>query len=81
VAAGAVLSGLIKRASSGGTSASASYAAATATVGGGGTLDLTQQSRMTAQAQEVKVTGTIKASGRDLAIILENENKRKRYTT
>ena len=81
VAAGAVLSGLIKRASSGGTSASASYAAATATVGGGGTLDLTQQSRMTAQAQEVKVTGTIKASGRDLAIILENENKRKNYTT
>lgn len=81
VAAGAVLSGLIKRASSGGTSASASYAAATATVGGGGTLDLTQQSRMTAQTQEVKVTGTIKASGRDLAIILENENKRKNYTT
>lgn len=81
VAAGAVLSGLIKRASSGGTSASASYAAATATVGGGGTLDLTQQSRMTAQVQEVKVTGTIKASGRDLAIILENENKRKNYTT
>jgi len=81
VAAGAVLTGLIKKASAGDTSSSPanSYAAATATVGGGGTLDLTQQTKLTSQTQEVRVTGTIKASGRDLAIILENEEKRKSY--
>lgn len=79
VAAGAVLSGLIKRASSGGgSSASASYAAA-ASVGGGGTLDLTSQTQM--QSQEIKVTGTIKASGRDLVVVIENEQQRKNLTT
>ena len=80
VAAGSVLSGLIKRASSGGSSASASFATATS-VGSGGTLDLTSQTQWKQQTQEVKVTGTIKASGRDLAVVLENENKRKNYTT
>lgn len=80
IAAGAVLSGLIKRASSGGSSASASYATATS-VGAGGTLDLTSQTQWQQKSQEVKVTGTIKASGRDLAVVLENENKRKNYTT
>ena len=79
VAAGAVLSGLIKRASSGGgSSASASYAAA-ASVGGGGTLDLTSQTQM--KSQEIKVTGTIKASGRDLVVVIENEQQRKNLTT
>lgn len=80
VAAGAVLSGLIKRASSGGSSASASFATA-ASVGSGGTLDLTSQTQYRQQSQEVKVTGTIKASGRELAVVIENENKRKNYTT
>lgn len=80
VAAGAVLSGLIKKASSGGgSSPSASYAAAT--VGSGGTLDLTSQTPLVPQTQEVRVTGTIKASGRDLAVVIENEQKRKNYTT
>lgn len=79
VAAGSVLSGLIERASSGGgSSASASYAAA-ASVGGGGTLDLTSQTQM--QSQEIKVTGTIKASGRDLVVVIENEQQRKNLTT
>lgn len=82
VAAGAVLSGLIQRASSGGgSSAATSYAAATAAVGGGGSLDLTSQTQRTAQSQEVKVTGRIVASGRDVAVIIENENKRKSLTT
>ena len=82
VAAGAVLSGLIQRASSGGgSSAATSYAAATAAVGGGGSLDLTSQTQRTAQSQEVKVTGRIVASGRDVALIIENENKRKSLTT
>lgn len=80
VAAGAVLSGLIKRASSGGSSASASFATATS-VGSGGTLDLTSQTQFRQQPQELRVTGTIKASGRDLAVVIENENKRKNYTT
>ena len=80
IAAGAVLSGLIKRASSGGSSASASYATATS-VGAGGTLDLTSQTQWQQKSQAVKVTGTIKVSGRDLAVVLENENKRKNYTT
>lgn len=79
VAAGSVLSGLIERASSGGgSSASASYAAA-ASVGGGGTLDLTSQTQM--QSQVIKVTGTIKASGRDLVVVIENEQQRKNLTT
>lgn len=80
IAAGAVLSGLIKRASSGGSSASASFATATS-VGSGGTLDLTSQTQFRQQSQELRVTGTIKASGRDLAVVIENENKRKNYTT
>lgn len=81
VAAGAVLSGLIKNMSSGGgesVTPSAAYAAAT--VSGGSTLDLTSKTQAQAQQQEVKVTGTIKASGRDLAIILENEKQRKKLT-
>lgn len=79
VAAGSVLSGLIERASSGGgSSASASYAAA-ASVGGGGTLDLTSQTQM--QSQEIKVSGTIKASGRELMVVIENEQQRKNLTT
>lgn len=80
VAAGAVLSGLVKNMFSGGSSASASYATATS-VGAGGTLDLTSQTQWQQKSQEVKVTGTIKASGRELAVVLENENKRKNYTT
>lgn len=82
LAAGSVLSGLIKNMSSGGgESVTPSTAYAAATINGGGTLDLTSKTQMQSQQQEIKVTGTIKASGRDLAIILENEKKRKDYTT
>ena len=78
VAAGAVLSGLVKNMSSGGGSEAATPAAAyaAATVSGGN-LDLSGTTMSQQKAQEVKVTGTIKASGRDLAIILENEKQRK----
>lgn len=82
LAAGSVLSGLIKNMSSGGgESVTPSTAYAAATINGGGTLDLTSKTQMQSQRQEIRVTGTIKAAGRDLAIILENEKKRKDYTT
>lgn len=82
VAAGAVLSGLIKRASSGssgGSSISAGYSAAT--VGGGGTLDLTGVTNMQGQQREIKVTGVLKASGNQLVAVINNENQRKNLTT
>lgn len=77
VAAGAVLSGLIKNMTSSIESSAtpaATYAAATVS---GGNLDLSGTTMSQQKAQEVKVTGTIKASGRELAIILENEKQRK----
>lgn len=80
IAAGSVLSGLIQRASSGGSSASASFATATS-VGSGGTLDLTSQTQWKQQSQEVKVTGKIVGDPRALVVMIENENKRKNYTT
>ena len=82
VAAGAVLSGLIKRASSGssgGSSISAGYS--TATVGGGGTMDLTGVTAIQAQQQEVKVTGTLKAQGNQLVAVIKNEDTRRNLTT
>ncbi|MBQ1929764.1 MAG: hypothetical protein II344_03930, partial [Bacteroidales bacterium] len=82
VVAGAVLSGLIKRASSGssgGSSISAGYSAAT--VGGGGTLDLTGVTNMQGQQREIKVTGVLKASGNQLVAVINNENQRKNLTT
>lgn len=82
VAAGAVLSGLIKRASSGssgGSSISAGYSAAT--VGGGGTLGLTGVTNMQGQQREIKVTGVLKASGNQLLAVINNENQRKNLTT
>lgn len=77
VAAGAVLSGLVNNMISSVESSAtpaASYAAATVS---GGNLDLSGTTLSQQKAQEVKVTGTIKASGRELAIILENEKQRK----
>ena len=82
VAAGSVLSGLLKRASSGPsgeTSISSGYSAAM--VSGGSTLDLTGATALQTQAQEVKVTGRIVADPRGLAVVIENENKRKSLTT
>ena len=81
VAAGAVLTNLVNKASSasGASSAGSSYAAAT--VGGGGTLNLTGVTSYTGAMQEIKVTGTLKASGSQLVAVIENENKRKMLTT
>ena len=83
VAAGAVLSGLIKRASSGpsgggGGSIGSNYSAAT--VGGGGTLNLTAAT-VPGQQREIKVTGVLKASGNQLLAVINNENQRKNLTT
>lgn len=83
VAAGAVLSGLIKRASSGpsgggGGSIGSNYSAAT--VGGGGTLNLTGVT-VSGQQREIKVTGVLKASGNQLLAVINNENQRKNLTT
>ena len=82
VAAGSVLSGLIKKASSG-TSAESSISSgySAAMVSGGSTLDLTGATALQTQAQEVKVTGRIVADPRGLAVVIENENKRKSLTT
>ena len=81
VAAGAVLTNLVNKASSasGASSAGSTYAAAT--VGGGGTLNLTGATSYTGAMQEIKVTGTLKASGSQLVAVIENENKRKMLTT
>lgn len=80
VAAGSVLSGLVGKMSSGGsTSVSSNYAAAA--ISGGSTLDLTSRTQMQSKAQEVKVTGRIVATGRELAVVISNENQRKNFTT
>lgn len=82
VAAGAVLSGLIKKASSGssgGSSISSGYSAAM--VGGGGALDLAGITSVQAGRQEIRVTGTLRAAGNQLVAVIENENKRKSLTT
>lgn len=81
IAAGSVLSGLIDKMSSGGggMSPSASYAAAT--VGGGSTLNLAGAPVYSGTAQEIRVTGTLKASGSQLVAVIENESKRKQLTT
>lgn len=81
VAAGAVLTNLIKSASSAGGSSSPSASYAAATVGGGSTLNLTGATSYTGAMQEIKVTGTLKASGSQLLAVIENENKRKGLTT
>lgn len=81
VAAGAVLSGLIKRASSGSSGGSISAGYSVATVGGGGTMDLTGITSMQMQQREVKVTGVLKASGSQLVAVINNENQRKNLTT
>lgn len=81
VAAGAVLSGLIKRASSGSSGGSISAGYSVATVGGGGTMDLTGITSMQMQQIEVKVTGVLKASGSQLVAVINNENQRKSLTT
>lgn len=82
VAAGAVLKGLISKMSSGGgASASPSATYAAATVGSGGTLDLTNATTYNGGVREIKVTGTLKASGNQLVAVIENENKRKGLTT
>ena len=81
VAAGAVLTNLIKSASSAGGSSSPSASYAAATVGGGSTLNLTGATSYTGAMQEIKVTGTLKASGSQLVAVIENENKRKMLTT
>ena len=80
VAIGSVLSGLVNRMSSGGSgmSPSASYAAATVS---GGTLDLTGKTSYSRGAQEIRVTGTLKAAGSQLVAVIENEGKRKLLTT
>lgn len=80
VAAGSVLTGLIGKMSSGGsTSMSSNYA--TATLSGGSSLDLTNKTQLQSQNQEIKVTGKIVASPRELAILISNENQRKLLTT
>lgn len=81
VAVGAVLSGLINKASSasGALSPGSTYAAAT--VGGGSTLNLAGAPVYSGTAQEIRVTGTLKASGSQLVAVIENESKRKQLTT
>ena len=83
VAAGAVLSGLIKNMNAGlssGASASAAYSAAT--VGGGGSLDLTSVTQSNKQqSMNVKVSGTLVASGSTLKAVLKEQDKREFYTT
>lgn len=84
VAAGALLSGLIKRASSGpsgggGSAIGSNYSAAT--VGGGGTLNLTGAASAVGQQREIRVTGVLKASGNQLVAVINNENQRKNLTT
>lgn len=81
VAAGAVLTNLIKSASSAGGSSSPSASYAAATVSGGGTLNLTGVTSYTGSVKEIKVTGTLKAAGNQLVAVIENENKRKMLTT
>ena len=81
VAAGAVLKGLISKMSSGGGNATPAATYAAATVGGGGTLDLRDATSYSQEVKEIKVTGTLKASGNQLVAIIENENKRKSLTT
>lgn len=82
VAAGSVLSGLIKKMSSGSeSSASPSATFAAATVGGGGTLDLRNATSYNSDVREVKVTGRLVAQGNQLVAVIENENKRKGLTT
>lgn len=80
IAAGSVLSGLVNKMSSGGggMSPSANYAAATVS---GGTLDLTGKTSYSRGAQEIRVTGTLKAAGSQLVAVIENEGKRKLLTT
>ena len=80
VAIGSVLSGLVNKMSSGGSgmSPSTSYAAATVS---GGTLDLTGKTSYSRGAQEIRVTGTLKAAGSQLVAVIENEGKRKLLTT
>lgn len=81
VAAGAVLTNLVNKASSasGASSAGSTYAAAT--VGGGSTLNLSGAPVYSGTAQEIRVTGTLKASGSQLLVLIENESKRKQLTT
>jgi acyl-coenzyme A synthetase/AMP-(fatty) acid ligase len=81
VAAGAVLTSLVNKASSasGASSAGSTYAAAT--VGGGSTLNLAGAPVYSGTAQEIRVTGTLKASGSQLVAVIENESKRKQLTT
>lgn len=82
IAAGAVLSGLIKKASSGssgGSSVNSGYSAAM--VASGGSLDLASVTSVQAGKQEIRVTGTLKAAGNQLVAVIENENKRKSLTT
>lgn len=82
VAAGSVLSGLIKKMSSGSeSSASPSATFAAATVGGGGTLDLRNATSFSRGAQEIKVTGRLIGEGRQIVAVIENEYKRKGLTT
>lgn len=81
VAAGAILSGLIKNMSSAGSSASPSATFAAATVGGGGTLDLRNATSFSRGAQEIKVTGRLIGEGRQIVAVIENEYKRKGLTT
>ena len=81
VAAGTVLTNLINKASSASGEASAGATYAAATVGAGGTLNLTGATSYTGAMQEIKVTGTLKASGSQLVAVIENENKRKSLTT
>lgn len=81
VAAGTVLTNLVNKASSasGASSAGSTYAAAT--VGGGSTLNLAGAPVYSGTAQEIRVTGTLKASGSQLVAVIENESKRKQLTT
>lgn len=82
VAAGAVLSGIIKRASSGtSTESSISSGYSAAMVNGGGALDLAGITSVQAGRQEIRVTGTLRAAGNQLVAVIENENKRKSLTT
>lgn len=82
VAAGSVLSGLIKKMSSGSeSSASPSATFSAATVGGGGTLDLRNATSFSRGAQEIKVTGRLIGEGRQIVAVIENEYKRKGLTT
>lgn len=81
VAAGAVLSGLIKNMSSTGSNASPSATFAAATVGGGGTLDLRNATSFSRSNQEIKVTGRLIGEGRQIVAVIENEYKRKGLTT